>query len=351
MNSNNNLSNGFVLMSRGIIESKIWTEDPDLLKLFLYLIIKARHDRNPKNYPQVTIKRGELITSLSKLSEANESTKNRQIIQWSSTKIMRMLNKLQEDGYIKILNDTYGTHISICNYDIYQNPKLYILDENKRTCNTFETDINNYNYYNYNDDNNGTCNNYETTCNNYETTMKTNNNDKECIRTTNNDKEQQKILQANLDVNKNEQILEKSNTSNNSFKESKSDSLKEPGNGKVKSKKQKAPPDSRVNDVYKFFVENHPIQPCIIVNIPRVKKEIKNVIQAIDPVSDNTVNDIQKLLDRYFKSKDQFYKKVGYDFSTFMRNINAFQIAYNQNIDFKERLKKWDEYCERTGVN
>ena len=40
----------------------------------------------------------------------------------------RMLTKLVEHNYIEILADTYGTHIKVCNYDIYQSVDTYKTD-------------------------------------------------------------------------------------------------------------------------------------------------------------------------------------------------------------------------------
>ena len=36
-----------------------------------------------------------------------------------------MIDLLEDNGYIKKIADTYGTHLSVCNYDIYQDPNTY----------------------------------------------------------------------------------------------------------------------------------------------------------------------------------------------------------------------------------
>lgn len=133
----------YFILTRKIFESAIWTDDPHILKLFIYLIGTARHSKEPKKYNGFEIKRGELVTSLSLLSDNNEFVKNGRLQQWSRSKVSRMLNVLNEQGYIKILSDTYGTHISIINYDTYQTPDTYKTNTSatplKRSCNDTET--------------------------------------------------------------------------------------------------------------------------------------------------------------------------------------------------------------------
>lgn len=149
----------YFILTRKIFESSIWCDDPHILKLFIFLIGNARHSKTPKKYNGFEIKRGELVTSLSLLSDNNEYIKNGRLQNWSRSKVSRMLKVLEDQKYIKILSDTYGTHISVCNYDTYQKPDTYKTNTSetamKRNCNDTETelDINN-NDNNVNNDNN-----------------------------------------------------------------------------------------------------------------------------------------------------------------------------------------------------
>ncbi len=124
----NYVPDGCFLLARQIFESAIWRDDPHVLKLFIYLMGQARHNTKPKKYPSFEIKRGELVTSLAKISEENEYSQNGTIKTWARMKISRMLDLLEEQGYIKKLCDTYGTHISICNYNVYQDINNYKCD-------------------------------------------------------------------------------------------------------------------------------------------------------------------------------------------------------------------------------
>gem|GEM_PF-3004916 len=118
----------YFILSRLIFDSAIWRHSPDILKLFIYLIGTARHSSTPKIYPSVTVQRGELVTSLDRIAEANEYMEGGRIRRWSRQKVGRMLRSLGEERYIDVLADTYGTHIKIINYNIYQDPNTYKAD-------------------------------------------------------------------------------------------------------------------------------------------------------------------------------------------------------------------------------
>ena len=143
------------MIDRNIFESAIWRESPETLKLFIWLIGKARSSKTPKKYPHFEIKRGELVTSFNDISEGNEYYYQKAIRRWSNSKISRMLDKLKkgENRYIEVIRDTYGTHIKICNYDIYQDPGRYKRDNTgtKRDNTGTKPETNN----NGNNDNNG----------------------------------------------------------------------------------------------------------------------------------------------------------------------------------------------------
>lgn len=79
------------------------------------------------------IRRGELVTSLANISDDNEYMENGVLKKWSRAKVARLLKKLQEQGHIKIISDTYGTHISICNYGLYQDQLNYKVNKDETT--------------------------------------------------------------------------------------------------------------------------------------------------------------------------------------------------------------------------
>lgn len=129
----------YFLLSRNIFDSAIWRDDPHILKLFVYLLGNARHSNTPKKYPHVVIKRGEIVRSLSQISEDNEYLCNNSIKRWSRGKVSRMLKMLEKQEYISIASDTYGTHLSITNYDTYQTPNNYTSNTSDTASNTSDT--------------------------------------------------------------------------------------------------------------------------------------------------------------------------------------------------------------------
>lgn len=114
---------GWVALHRKILESPEWRLPSDALKVFLYLIMRARHSHEPARYKNFEIKRGEIVTSLSQIAADNEHFEKGHLKQWSRQKVSRLLQMLIEEGCIVKLADTYGTHLSICNYAVYQDIK------------------------------------------------------------------------------------------------------------------------------------------------------------------------------------------------------------------------------------
>ena len=112
-------------LSREIFESAIWTDTPDLLKLFIYLIGSARFEKKLKKFHGFNLCHGEVVTSLTQIAENNSYNEFGRLQQWSKQKVSRMLKVLTQQGYINMKTDTYGTHISICNYGKYQDKETY----------------------------------------------------------------------------------------------------------------------------------------------------------------------------------------------------------------------------------
>ena len=90
----------YFVVTRKIFDSEIWRDNPHVLKLFIYLIGKARNSKNPKKYPGFDIKRGELVTSLTELANNNEYLERNIPKKWSKQRVGRMLKRLQDNGYI-----------------------------------------------------------------------------------------------------------------------------------------------------------------------------------------------------------------------------------------------------------
>lgn len=125
MRQGQHIPGGYYLIARKLFDSAIWSDNPHILKLFIYLIGEARHEKKPKRYHGFSIKRGELVTSLNQIAQHNKYEENGVTKTWSRSRVHRMLKHLEKYGYVELIPDTRGTHLSICNYSYYQDPKIY----------------------------------------------------------------------------------------------------------------------------------------------------------------------------------------------------------------------------------
>lgn len=122
---------GFILLSRELLDNDLWRMNSDLVRLFLYLLLKANYGKKEYTYSrgsvEITVKKGEFLRSLRKISEDCSYTGNNKLISWSTSRISGMLKTLEEDGRIEILSNSsaLGTHLSIVNYEEYQDFSTY----------------------------------------------------------------------------------------------------------------------------------------------------------------------------------------------------------------------------------
>ena len=125
------MSSGFVLLSRGLIDNDLWRMNSDLVRLFLYLMMKANHSATKSfTYGQgadtVTVKQGEYLRSLRQIADDCAYTGNNKLVVWSTSQVSRMLDTLARDGRIKVLARTkHGTHLRVVNFVAYNDFSTY----------------------------------------------------------------------------------------------------------------------------------------------------------------------------------------------------------------------------------
>lgn len=125
---------GYIMLSRKIIESEIWDKPPLYLKVWIYILTKARHEET-KDY-----ERGELLISIPELQEActhkigfrKETPSKKQIftiLEW-----LRNPHEGVHDGndekdtkvtMIGTTKTTRGLIVKVHNYNVYQSSKNY----------------------------------------------------------------------------------------------------------------------------------------------------------------------------------------------------------------------------------
>lgn len=112
---------GWFKVHRKITKSLVWS-DPNLLKLWMYCLTKARYDDGTEifNGEQIALHRSQFVTGRSTLgSEFNRGMKKRQQISEDST--WRMLKKLSELHMLEIESTSRMSIVTVRNYDVYQN--------------------------------------------------------------------------------------------------------------------------------------------------------------------------------------------------------------------------------------
>lgn len=115
---------GHIKIDRKILNWE-WYNDYKMVHLFLHLLIKANWVNG--TWRGQTIKRGQYITSVAKLS-GNTGL--------STSQIRTCLTKLQMTGEIAIETASLNTLITICKYDVYQSEKKQDSKQNSKPLDT-----------------------------------------------------------------------------------------------------------------------------------------------------------------------------------------------------------------------
>ena len=108
---------GWIRLYRSIRDNWLF-ERSDYLLYWIDLLMMANYTEKkwPKNDQLILIKKGEMITSIVRLSERWKCSRN---------KIIRFLTLLEKDRMIVRESDTHYTRLSICNYERYQGGGAY----------------------------------------------------------------------------------------------------------------------------------------------------------------------------------------------------------------------------------
>lgn len=99
---------GWVKLHRKLLEWK-WYGDAHMVHLLVHLLLTASH--KDRRYKGLTIKRGQVVTSIKELAEALGA---------SETSTRRRMKRLKSGGFLTIKVAHRITTITICNYDSYQ---------------------------------------------------------------------------------------------------------------------------------------------------------------------------------------------------------------------------------------
>ena len=110
---------GWISLHRKILENPILNRSRvySNFEAWIWLLLKANHKDNKfmLGTELVKVKKGSMITSQKKLCRQ---------FRWGSTKLRNFLKVLQKDKMLLLETNTQSTHITICNYDTYQDKQI-----------------------------------------------------------------------------------------------------------------------------------------------------------------------------------------------------------------------------------
>ena len=138
---------GWISLHRKILENPILNRSRvySNFEAWIWLLLKANHKDNKfmLGSELIKVKKGSMITSQKKLCRQ---------FRWGNSKLRSFLKVLQKDKMILLKTNTQSTHITICNYDTYQENQIAdkLKTNREQTANKLRTNTNN----NVNNDNN-----------------------------------------------------------------------------------------------------------------------------------------------------------------------------------------------------
>ena len=145
---------GFIYLHRTLLNWE-WVDDPVILKVFIFCLLKANHKEN--KWQGIVVERGSFITSIGKFSKE---------LNISEMQLRNCIKKLKKSECITSKTTNKYTYISICNYDTYQTYEKDKEQANEQTNNKqitnkqqtnnkqITTNNNDNNEYNENNENN-----------------------------------------------------------------------------------------------------------------------------------------------------------------------------------------------------
>lgn len=119
------MNNTYILISRKLIESDIFSKPPLYLKLWMWLLVQANFADNNG------LKRGQVRTTYDEMREAMSYYVGFRKVKPSKSEVFRALEYMRNAGrntetpMIETAKTTRHILVTICNYNDYQDPKLY----------------------------------------------------------------------------------------------------------------------------------------------------------------------------------------------------------------------------------
>lgn len=120
---------GFILLSRDLLDKEsLFGGSPHVLKLWVYLLLRANFGQKSYTYQGVEVKRGQFLRSARDIAKDCAYTERNERVEWSPSKVARMLQRLERDGRIVVIEHgipNAGSLIEIVNWDRRQSGESF----------------------------------------------------------------------------------------------------------------------------------------------------------------------------------------------------------------------------------
>ncbi len=121
------IAGGYILLARRLLDSNVMMGSPVVLKLWVWLLLKASH------LPYKNIERGQVFTTIEEMREACAYKIGYRSVKPSKDQIRSAYEAFTKATMITTTKTTRGLIITLCNYDYYQNPSNYETHNEKAT--------------------------------------------------------------------------------------------------------------------------------------------------------------------------------------------------------------------------
>lgn len=117
------IKGGYYIKARKIQESEISTAPPYVREIWDWLLKEANHKE--KKYGKFMIKRGQLFRTYKNIREGLAWYIGYRKMTYNENQTKKAMRFLREHRMIDTTKELGGVLITICNYELYQNPKNY----------------------------------------------------------------------------------------------------------------------------------------------------------------------------------------------------------------------------------
>jgi uncharacterized phage protein (TIGR02220 family) len=114
---------GYIIQPRIIEKSWVANASPVVRETWQWLLRKAKYA--DEKYDGFILKRGQVFTSYKEIRDSLSWRVGYRLKRYSENQMKHCMKLLREQSMIELVSQPRGNLITICNYELYQNPKNY----------------------------------------------------------------------------------------------------------------------------------------------------------------------------------------------------------------------------------